>query len=103
MGSRRRVRSERAASIHAVAANQGSDDLGPPAKLYCRRFPLARIDRMNGSKRYQDGDRGPQGPSRFQTTRWSMVLHARDGDATYARKVLEALSAKERGSATESS
>jgi RNA polymerase sigma-70 factor (ECF subfamily) len=46
---------------------------------------------MKASKR----DHGPgfAGPSRFQTTKWSMVLSARDGDATEARATLETLCA----------
>jgi DNA-directed RNA polymerase specialized sigma24 family protein len=48
---------------------------------------------MSFSKRDQYGDPVRAGPAGFQTTRWSMVLQARDGDATEAREALEALCA----------
>jgi RNA polymerase sigma-70 factor (ECF subfamily) len=48
---------------------------------------------MSASKRDQDRDHGFPGPAQFQTTRWSMVLSARDGDASEAREALEQLCA----------
>ena len=44
-----------------------------------------------GSDKYRD--REPFEPRRFETTRWSMVLSARDGDSTEAREALAALCA----------
>ncbi len=46
---------------------------------------------MNDAGR--DRDRKGDQPERFQTTRWSMVLSARDGDAAEAREALAALCA----------
>jgi DNA-directed RNA polymerase specialized sigma24 family protein len=46
---------------------------------------------MDDSSRDHEHDRARPRPQRFQTTRWSMVLSARDAEATGAREALSAL------------
>ena len=48
---------------------------------------------MNDSRRDNDGDGEHAPPQQFQTTLWSMVLSARDGDSSEAREALAALCA----------
>jgi DNA-directed RNA polymerase specialized sigma24 family protein len=65
----------------------------PSEISYHGRIALDKILGMNASTRNDDGDGRYPGPSQFQTTRWSMVISARDGDATEAREALGALCA----------
>jgi RNA polymerase sigma factor (sigma-70 family) len=58
---------------------------------YCGRLSLAKIGFMKDSGRDHDPDRVHPQQRGFQTTRWSMVLSARDGDSTEAREALSAL------------
>jgi DNA-directed RNA polymerase specialized sigma24 family protein len=59
--------------------------------FYCGRLTYATIILMNDSDRDHDRDCVHPRPQRFQTTRWSMVLSARDGDRTESRDALAAL------------
>jgi hypothetical protein len=59
------------------------------ASVYVAGRSFATMISMNESGR--DRDRVYSGATRFETTRWSMVLAARDGDSTEAFEALGAL------------
>ncbi len=52
-----------------------------------------KIRRMDNARKNHQGDRGWAGPTSFQTTCWSVVISARDGQTPDARAALETLCA----------